>query len=268
MQAGLGRGRAWIRGTGAPPARDEPCGSPARDLAGGPAVNQAAERAAVQRRLREPPRSSAGSASCGRRARSCPLQPGQVPGRHHHRLRPLAPGGRGRPPLGGDRGARHLRRRRPRREGSPRRRRPPHPPAHRRAARRPGEHTFTFEPEHGARSEQTLLINVGEKNRPVQVLVNSVRRQRARDDDGGSARRSAELRPQTPSTSAPALPDAVPARRRTRRETGPARAPSSLASWSAGSAWSRWAPRSGSTWTPRAASTACAARAPPAATRP
>jgi hypothetical protein len=35
----------------------------------------------------------------------------------------------------------------------------------------PGEHTFVFEPEKGQRVEQTLIINVGEKNRLVQVAV-------------------------------------------------------------------------------------------------
>jgi hypothetical protein len=35
----------------------------------------------------------------------------------------------------------------------------------------PGEHQFTFEPELGQRVEQRLLINVGEKNRLVQVVI-------------------------------------------------------------------------------------------------
>jgi hypothetical protein len=37
----------------------------------------------------------------------------------------------------------------------------------------PGEHTFVFEPEHGAKVEQKLLVNVGEKHRIVQVAVRS-----------------------------------------------------------------------------------------------
>lgn len=35
----------------------------------------------------------------------------------------------------------------------------------------PGEHAFTFEPERGQRVEQTLLINLGERNRLVQVTI-------------------------------------------------------------------------------------------------
>lgn len=35
----------------------------------------------------------------------------------------------------------------------------------------PGEHTFTFEPERGQRVEQTLLINMSERNRLVQVTI-------------------------------------------------------------------------------------------------
>jgi hypothetical protein len=35
----------------------------------------------------------------------------------------------------------------------------------------PGEHRFVFEPERGQRVEQTLLINVGEKSRLVQVTI-------------------------------------------------------------------------------------------------
>lgn len=35
----------------------------------------------------------------------------------------------------------------------------------------PGEHVFTFEPEQGQRVDQTLLVNVGEKNRLVQVPI-------------------------------------------------------------------------------------------------
>lgn len=35
----------------------------------------------------------------------------------------------------------------------------------------PGEHTFAFEPERGQRVEQTVLVNMGEKNRLLQVTI-------------------------------------------------------------------------------------------------
>lgn len=35
----------------------------------------------------------------------------------------------------------------------------------------PGERTFTFEPEHGKRVDQKLIINMGEKNRLVVVTI-------------------------------------------------------------------------------------------------
>jgi hypothetical protein len=35
----------------------------------------------------------------------------------------------------------------------------------------PGSHTLTVEPEHGQRVEQPLLVNVGEKNRVIQVTI-------------------------------------------------------------------------------------------------
>jgi len=58
----------------------------------------------------------------------------------------------------------------------------------------PGSHTLAFEPEHGARVEQAVLINVGEKNRLIQVTV----RPEAPPPPGASPPKPAEPQPGAP----------------------------------------------------------------------